>query len=106
MFQKYKKIKSKKIRQSAKGEDCAIRIPGICNHDNQTTVLAHVNSRFSGISTKSNDIHGVYACSKCHDWMDGRIKSGHSQSHRERDILRALIETQMKLIQKGLIEVK
>ena len=36
------KVVSKKIRNSARGQDCALRIPGVCNFNPETTVLAHV----------------------------------------------------------------
>lgn len=93
------KIISQKIRSSAKGEDCSLRIPGVCNHDNNTVVFAHLNTRFKGIGNKSPDIFGVYACSECHTALDQNLVN-------KEDQLRGLTETQMKLYAKGLICVK
>lgn len=103
--QKQPRLISKKITQSAKGEECTLRIPGVCNHDPSTTVFAHMNG--GGMGTKHHDIHGCYACSKCHDWLDGRL-AYHSVEHwmKMAEFGRAMIETQSKLLKKGLIEVK
>jgi len=98
MLTKPKKLKSNKIRESARGEACTLRIPGVCNHNPETVVLAHINSRNKGIGNKSHDIHAVYACDHCHAKLDkNRID--------KEDQLRALLESQDKMIQKGLIKV-
>lgn len=104
------KIRSKKITMSAKNESCTLRIPSVCNHNPETVVFAHLGGN-KGTGTKNHDIFGIYACSRCHDWMDGRLKHDGSfmgnRSHYATDEkLRALQETQLKLIEKGLIEVK
>ena len=64
-------MKSNKLRQSAKGQDCLVRIPGICNHTPETVVLAHVGSN-SGTGMKCSDIEAAYCCSSCHDLIDYR----------------------------------
>jgi len=98
------KIRSKKIRQSAKGKACALRIPGVCNGNPEKTVFAHLPGN-KGIGTKNHDLFGVYACSDCHDWLDGR-KENKLCLNKEWEFLRALQETQIILYQQGLIEVK
>jgi hypothetical protein len=53
-----------------------IRLPGICNHDPDTTVLAHVRLiGVSGMGMKSPDLLGAWACSACHDVVDRRVKT-------------------------------
>lgn len=54
-----------KITKSARGENCTVRLSGICNHNSDTVVFAHINGvRFGhGMGLKANDIHGAYACS-------------------------------------------
>lgn len=66
-----------RIRESARGEECQIRLPGICNFNAETTVWAHANGSAAGkgIGMKSPDILGAYACSACHDAVDGRTKT-------------------------------
>lgn len=34
-------IRSDKLRKSARGQDCTLQIPVVCNRDPATTVLAH-----------------------------------------------------------------
>lgn len=64
-----------KIRKSAAGKDCLVRIPGICNFDPATTVAAHIRvAGMCGIGMKPSDILTVRACSSCHDVIDGRAK--------------------------------
>jgi len=100
------KIRSKKIRQSARGKACTLRIPDICNGNPETTVFAHLPGN-KGIGTKNHDLFGVYACSDCHDWADGRKKSKYDDRLvEEEQFLRALQETIIQLYQQGLIEVK
>lgn len=93
------------IRKSAKGEVCTVRLPGICNRNNETTVLAHINGvRFGhGTGQKVSDIHGAYCCSSCHDVIDGRVKSDIDREFVKQAHYEAILETQLKLIKKGLL---
>ena len=61
------------LRKLAKHKPCQIRLPG-CNHDPQTTVLAHYRlAGYSGMGQKPDDwSFGAWACSHCHDVVDGR----------------------------------
>ena len=102
-FNKPTKIRSKKIRDSARGEVCALRIPDVCNHNPETVVFAHLPGN-KGTGTKNHDLFGVYACSECHNWMDGRHWKVVYESKSSAS-LRALQETQIKLIEKGLIKL-
>lgn len=106
--QKQPRIKNKKITDSAKGESCTLRIPGVCNFNPETTVFAHMNGGV--MAYKHHDIHGCYACSNCHEWLDGEsiykgIKIEWNIDPRHAEFNRAMIETQNKLIQKGLIKL-
>ncbi|WP_417537029.1 nuclease domain-containing protein [Marinomonas sp.] len=98
------KVRSDAIRKSARGQDCALRIPGHCNFDPETTVLAHVGKNI-GMSMKCDDSFAVYACSACHDQIDSRTGVMDAGT-RSQYILDALEETQNHLIQAGLISVK
>jgi len=92
----------KKIRESARGEDCSLRL-GQCS-SNETVILAHIG-RNRGWAIKCGDHFAVYACSNCHDIIDGRAKSQFGKLELDSEKLRALEETQGKLIQKGLMNV-
>ena len=60
-------------RKEARGKDCQIRLPGICNFNAETTVLAHYRlSGYCGTGMKPDDDLGAWACSDCHDACDLR----------------------------------
>lgn len=40
---KQQRHESRFMRNSAQGQPCLVRIPGVCNHDHATVVLAHIN---------------------------------------------------------------
>ncbi len=91
------------IRKSARGQDCQVRLPGICNFDPETTVLAHLSG--GGMGMKNLDIHAAYCCSACHDVVDGRAK------HFDANYVRlaffdGMVRTQKILIEQGLVMVK
>ena len=67
-------IRSKKLRNSARDQDCTLMLDEICNGDSGTTVFAHFNDGYQGMGLKANDTSGCFACSSCHDVIDGRIK--------------------------------
>lgn len=96
------KIASKRIRDSARGKDCAVRIPGICNFDPSTTVLAHIPCGQKGMGMKGFDTVAVYACSRCHDVIDGRANGEVDWQ----DIPRAIAETHESLVGDGLLVVR
>jgi hypothetical protein len=91
-----------KLTKSARGKDCALRL-GCCNSDADTTVLAHLRSSSRGMGLKSPDWWGVYACSSCHDAIDGR--AGSRVEFDSYDLLRALHETQRQMFDDGLLAI-
>lgn len=62
-----------KLRKAAKGRQCLVRIPGICNANPETVVLAHYRLN-SGAGRKPHDLAGAWCCSSCHDEIDGRTR--------------------------------
>ncbi len=92
--------RSKKIMKSAKGEDCTLRLVGICNFNPETTVAAHVGVR-RGMGIKCGDNMVVFACSACHSAIDSAAREEYAA-----DKLRAIEETQEKLIEKGLLVIE
>ena len=99
------KVRSKKLMAAAKGQMCSLRLPGICNHNPQTTVLAHLPGIGKGISTKVSDLHGAFACSACHDAIDrfGYEKFGLTAAMVLDAMLRGHCETQARWVSLGLI---
>jgi len=88
-------MKTSKIRKSAKGEDCTLRVSPNCQ-DGETVVFCHINSPSKGIGKKSIDLFGCYGCYHCHLMLD-------SSKVDPSDVLRAMQETQLKLVSKGLV---
>ena len=94
-----------KLTQAARGRECMIRLPGICNYDSSTTVLAHLNmSGISGRGIKAPDQLGAWACSACHAVID----SNGASAGLERDFvklahLEGIMRTQYILIKDGKI---
>ncbi|KMK50923.1 phage protein [[Actinobacillus] muris] len=63
------------LRKEAKGRECQVRLPGICNFNPETTVLAHIRmAGITGARQKSSDILGAWACSACHNEIDRRTR--------------------------------
>ncbi|MEW5607976.1 MULTISPECIES: DUF1364 domain-containing protein [Pseudomonas] len=69
-------MRQSKLTKAARGRECQVRIPGICNGNPETTVLAHYRMAGTcGVGSKPHDLQGAWACSTCHDACDGRIKA-------------------------------
>ena len=79
-----------KYTREARGRDCLIRLPQICNFDPATTVLAHYRLiGLSGMGMKSPSLCGAWACSDCHGYVD---------SHRDDATARAFLEGVLRTI--------
>lgn len=90
-----------KLRKSAQGQQCTLRLTG-CNYNPETVVLAHIrNNQFCGVALKPPDYMACFACSSCHDKIDGRVKSDTVY----KDILRAHMETLQYWIDNGFMGV-
>ena len=95
-----------KIRKSARGQQCQIRLIGICNHNPETVVLAHYRMAGTcGMGMKPNDIQAAYACSRCHDAVDGRLKTDLTRDELQTAFAEGVMRTQQILIKQGLLKV-
>ena len=81
-----------KLRKSARGRDCQIRIPGVCNHDNETVVLCHLPG--GGMGGKVDDLFAAFGCSACHAVVDGSV------------VIRVLYDTLMLWFHEGVIRTQ
>ena len=103
---KRKGVKSSKIRQSARGEDCTLNIDGVCSYDPATVVLAHSN-RYEdgkGMGLKSDDAKGCYACYQCHMWLDhGWAQTNATKEEMNQAFDEAREKTGIILARKGLL---
>lgn len=104
MTQRAVAIRSRKLLDSAKGQECTFHFPGTCNHDRETTISAHLSDDTRGAARKADDFASVHSCSSCHDFFDRRLWLG---TDIEPDIhwyaLRAFIRTLRNRIERGLI---
>ena len=80
---------SPNLRAFAKGQDCTLILPGICNRDTATTVHCHIRAfGNAGVAMKPHDFFGFHACSACH---------AHEKEAGWDDFLRAMMITQSRI---------
>ena len=92
------------LRKAAKGRDCMVRLPGICNHIPETTVLAHVRlAGVSGMGMKADDLLGAWACSSCHDAIDRRAHTDLDRDYVRLAHLEGMVRTIAQLRKEDLI---
>ncbi|HKS12445.1 MAG TPA: DUF1364 domain-containing protein [Pseudomonas sp.] len=96
-------MRQSKLTKAARGRECQVRIPGVCNGNPETTVLAHYRMAGTcGVGFKPNDLQGAWACAACHDACDGRSKvisrAEARQYHAE-----GVMRTQAQLISEGVV---
>ena len=93
------------LRKEARGRGCTVRIPGVCNFNSETTVLAHIRiAGVSGMGLKSPDLLGAWACSACHDEVDGRThKSGMTRDELRLAHYDGMVRTICQLDKEGLV---
>ena len=96
----YKRIVSKKLQRSANGQQCQMNVAGVCNYNDATTVLAHVNVDGGKMGGKTDDISACFACSDCHNWLDAYLGTEEERLfYTRRAIIRTLlIWVDMKLV--------
>lgn len=98
-------VRSQAIKDAARGEDCQLRVPGICNNNTETVVACHSNWQEDGKGTghKAEDIFVAFGCLRCHIWLD----EGRASDDEKRDIFhRGMKRTWKRLIEKGVIAIK
>ena len=112
MFPKNKPIRLKKIRDSARGMPCTVNSPW-CSYNDEETVFAHYGERGRTRPVSSWQCgSGAYACSDCHDRLDGRAEwetgpyGGLESARQEREYFwfRAMRKTWRLLIINGILK--
>ena len=91
-----------KLRNSARGQPCFVRLPGICNHNPETTVLAHLGG--AGMGLKHDDLFGAFACSDCHDQLDGRSKPAFKKDYLMLAHYQGMQRTQQWWLDNGMVK--
>jgi hypothetical protein len=92
------------LREAARGKPCLVRVPGYCNFNPETTVLAHYRMiGVSGIGMKSPDLFGAWCCSDCHDIVDFRKRTHFTRDETKLLLLEGVLRTQGELMKLGML---
>lgn len=91
------------LREEARGRDCQIRVPNVCNGDPDTVVLCHLPG--AGMGNKHNDLHGAWGCSSCHAVVDGAQNSDYPKELLKLWLIEGMVRTQQILIDEGKIKI-
>lgn len=91
-----------KLRKSAQGQACQIRIPGECRCDEESTVLCHMGG--AGMGLKAHDMFGAFGCDACHMIVDGHVPTKWSKTQLRLWHLEGVIRTQKIWLDMGLIK--
>ena len=69
---KQKAYRNRTLLDMARGRECLLRIPGVCNYNPETTVACHSNQskHGKGAGLKASDQFSVWGCSDCHRALD------------------------------------
>lgn len=99
-------VRSEKLRQSANGEACLVRLHG-CPSDPAMTIWSHYRGGAGGKGggIKATDIAGAYACTYCDAVYDGQRPRPDGMTKDEVDLawLQGHIRSLVRAQQKGLI---
>jgi hypothetical protein len=96
-------MKNKKLRDSAKHQQCTMKVAGVCRDNYETVVLAHVNTEGGCMGGKSPDYSACFACVDCHQWLD-RMEG--SEEDRLFYTRRAMVRTWGKWLDMDLVSFK
>lgn len=95
------------IRESARGEDCLVRIPGVCRGHPDYTIWSHapLGSAGKGKSIKALDLCGAYCCTACDAVIDGQapLPAGYTRDMAMNDWFFGHMRSLVRLRQKGLV---
>jgi hypothetical protein len=90
------------LRDAARGQMCQIRIPGLCSHNPEETVLAHFRmAGVCGMGMKPIDLIGAHACHMCHSAVDGRITTAFTHEQLRLMHLEGMVRTLDALVKQG-----
>ena len=100
MIPKSKPMVSKKLRDSARGEECTMNGPE-CNYNPETVVLCHSNryEHGKGKGLKADDREAFYGCSGCNFWFDSVSAS---KDYKDELYRAAKEKTHERMREKGL----
>lgn len=98
--------RDQRIRDSARGEECLVRLPG-CYGGTEHTIWSHYRrgAGGKGMGLKAHDICGAYACTHCDAVYDGQRPRipGLTRDYVEFSWFEAHMRSLGRLHEKGLL---
>jgi hypothetical protein len=98
--------KRQDIRDSARGEECTVRIAGVCRGGTEHTIWSHapLGAAGKGRSIKSLDIAGAYCCTACDAALDqAQRPAGMTREQVLLDWFFGHMRSLVRLAQKGML---
>jgi hypothetical protein len=97
-----------KIRESARGEECLVRLPETCKWLPEYTIWSHApfSSGGKGRGIKAIDLAGAYCCTACDAVVDGQAKppAGYTKQDVAVAWFHGHLRSLVRLQEKGLIK--
>lgn len=95
------------IRDSARGEACQVRLPGICTHDPETTIWSHApwQAAGKGRGTKALDLAGAFCCTACDSVIDRQLQLPPGMTRQDAEMAWCMghFRSLVRLAEKGLL---
>jgi len=96
------------ITESARGEECLVRIPGVCKYAPEYTIWSHCRhiAAGRGKGIKSVDLAGAYCCTACDAVYDGQARrpKGMSKEQVDADWAMGHFRTLVRMSEKGMLK--
>lgn len=94
-----------KITASARGEDCQVRLTGVCTYNPETTIWSHARwgAAGRGKAIKAHDLAGAYCCTACDAVYDGQASTSMTRAEIDYDWCMGHFRSLIILANKGLI---
>ena len=106
-------FRSPKLLAAAKGQQCTLKIPGVCVGGTETVVACHSPLGEDRKGAKAPDFCVAWGCAACHDVLDrrksftfGNYTPGLITIEDQRYFFhRGLVSTLAMLFEKGIVKV-
>ena len=96
--------RNKRLLDAARGQECMVQIPGVCNNNPETVVAAHSNQlkHGKGGGLKAHDCYVAWACYACHAELD----QGKMRYEKKCEYWQAGFErTMLQMFLQGIVKV-
>ena len=99
-------FRSPKLLAHARGKDCMVNLPGVCNRNPETVVAAHSNwlEHGKGGAMKASDAFHAWSCSACHYEIDQGNKLNYDE--KKHYWQRGFERTLLAMYELGILKVK